>query len=318
MRLVRAIACFTAFAVIIGVAVTYIASFKLPVGLPEERTTLSMEVPDVKGLVVGSSVLLRGVSVGKVTAVRSERDAASIEFYIEGDRQIPVDSDVRLDNLSALGEAYVGFVPRTDSGPMLYDGQRIAAEYVRVPPSISELATSVVRVLNQMDPEQLKSIVGEADAALPDPQLTLPNLARTSVLLRNTANGMNGDGKVVLDHFQTLLENAGWVGPTIADIGPPLRDAGVGVSSTIKGMMNVIVWNNPDNVNLFQKYLDRVQGFLDDRAPDVKVITEALMPRFQGISGALMNFDSGQMLANMLAGIPEEGAITLHVAVPDK
>lgn len=29
-----------------------------------------------------------------------------------------------------------------------------------------------------------------------------------------------------------------------------------------------------------------------------------------------MNFDSGQILANILKNIPEDGAITLHVAIP--
>ncbi|SKW73831.1 Mce family protein [Mycobacteroides abscessus subsp. massiliense] len=37
-------------------------------------------------------------------------------------------------------------------------------------------------------------------------------------------------------------------------------------------MMNVVAWNNPHNVQLFQKFLARLQNFLDTRAPDLKVI----------------------------------------------
>lgn len=316
MRTVRNMLSFTAFGVIILLAGSYIASLNLPIGLPENRTNFSMAVPDVKGLVVGSNVLLRGVAVGKVTGIESALNEATVDFYVEDDHQIPVDSDVRLDNLSALGEAYIGLVPHTSSGPMLKDGQRIATEAAKVPPSISELATSVVRMLNQMDPDQLQRIVGEADRALPDPQVVLPNLSRTSVLLRNTADSMNGRGQEVLDNFQTLLRNADWVGPTLADIAPSLRSSGEGLAGTFSGMMNVIAWNNPDNLQLFAKFLARIQDFLDTRAPDIKVLTEALTPQFQGISGALMNFDTGRMLSNVLAGIPEDGAITLHVAIP--
>ena len=58
---------------------------------------------------------------------------------------VPVDSDVRLENLSALGESYLELVPRNEGGPMLRDGERIATESVIQPASISELATSVVR-----------------------------------------------------------------------------------------------------------------------------------------------------------------------------
>jgi phospholipid/cholesterol/gamma-HCH transport system substrate-binding protein len=316
MRTVRNLLSFAAFAAIAVFAVGYILTFHIQVRPPTNRTNLSIAVPDVKGIVVGSNVLLRGVAVGKVTKVESSASDATIDFYVDGGQRIPADSDVRLENLSALGETYIGLLPRTEHGPLLKDGQRIAAEAVTVPPSISELATDVVRVLNQLDPDQLKRIVGEADNALPDPQQVLPNLVRTSVLLRNMVVGMHGAGQQVLDNFQTLLRNAGWVGPTLAELEPSVRATGKTIPRLWKGMMNTVIWNNPVNIQIFQKFLARIQNFLDSRGPDIKVLTQALTPQFQGIGGALMNFDTGQILSNALAGIPEEGAITLHVAVP--
>jgi hypothetical protein len=62
--------------------------------------------------------------------------------------------------------------------------------------------------------------------------------------------------------------------------------------------------------------LARVQNFLDTRGPDLKVYAEAFMPQIQNISGALMNFDTGQLLSNMLDSVPEDGTITLHVTTP--
>jgi phospholipid/cholesterol/gamma-HCH transport system substrate-binding protein len=318
VRIAKNVASFAAFAVIIVLAAVYIGSFGLRVGPPAQRINLSMAVPDVKGLVVGSSVLLRGAAIGKVTGVSSTANSATIDFYVDGDQRIPVDSNVRLENLSALGEAYVGFLPRTDQGPVLADGQRIAAESITVPPSISQLATSVVRVLNQMDPGQLKRIVDEADIALPDPGQVLPNLSRASLLTRNMVAGMHGQGREVLDNLQTLLRNAGWVGPTLGVLGPSVRATGNSASRVFTGMMNTVAWANPTNIKLFQQFLARIQGFLDTRGPDLKVISQALLPQFQGIGGALMNFDSAQILSNALSDIPEEGAITLHVTIPDQ
>ncbi|BCO60202.1 MULTISPECIES: MlaD family protein [Mycobacterium avium complex (MAC)] len=309
---------FAAFAVIIAGAIAVIASFGVRVGPPEHRTNLSMSVPDVKGLVVGSNVLLRGQAIGKVTRITTGINDATVDFYIDGAHRIPANTDVRLENLSALGEAYVGLAPRTSGGPMLKDGQRIAPELIEVPPSISQLATSVVRVLNQLDPVMLKRILGEADAALPAPEQVLPNLARASTLLRNQATGMQGRGQQVLDNMQTLLRNAGWVGPLLGDLAEPVRSAGLGIAGTDQAMMHVVTWNNPRNIELFGQFLDRIQTFLDTRAPDLKVLCETLLPQFKGIGGSLMNFDSGQILANMLKSIPAEGAITLHVAVPDR
>lgn len=318
MRTAKNILSFTVFAAIIALAIVYIGSFGLHTGPPRQRINLSMNVPDVKGLVVGSSVLLRGAAIGKVTGISASVDHATINFYVGADQRIPVDSDVRLDNLSALGEAYVGFLPRTDHGPVLSDGQHIATEAVIVPPSISQLATTVVRMLDQMDPQQLKRILDEADNGLPDPGQVLPNLSRASLLSRNMATGMHGSGREVLNNFQTLLENAHWVGPQLAESNEPLLAVGMGIERTDSGMMRVVSWNNPKNMELFGQYLDRIQKFLDTRGPDLKVLGNALLPQFQGIGGALMNFDTAQILSNALSGIPEEGAITLHVRIPER
>ncbi|BBZ77276.1 hypothetical protein MANY_26130 [Mycolicibacterium anyangense] len=316
MRLRDAVS-FTVFAAIIALSITYIASFGLRLGPPSDRTNLSMTVADVNGLVVGSNVLLRGVPVGKVTGIQSTVSDATVDFYIDRSQPIPVDTDVRLDNLSALGETYLGLLPRTSDGPMLKNGQRIAAERVHQPASISELAASVVRVMNQLDPDQLKRIVNEADAALPDPGSVLPNLARTSLLLRNTTAGMNGRGQTVLANMQTLLQNADWLGPTLTSLVDPFTKIGPLIHSTYGAAMKVVLVNGPPGLRLFQSLLARLQKFLDDRAPDLKVISEALLPKMNGIAGSLMNFDTGQILSNMLAAVPEDGAITLHVTVPD-
>lgn len=313
----RDILSFTVFGAIIVFAIGYIGSFGIRIGPPANRIDLSMAVSDINGLVVDSNVLLRGVPVGKVTKIATTVDRATIHFYIDGDHRVPVDSDVRLDNLSALGETYIGLKPRTNAGPMLANGQRIDTESITLPPSISELATSVVRVLNQLDPGQLKRIVTEADAALPDPVSVLPNLSHASTLLRNTSANMHGRGQEMLDNFQTLLRDAGFVGPALARLAPSIQELGPTLHHVNDAAMKVVLAGNPENLKLFKTLTGRIQDFLDNRAPDIKVLTEALLPKFQGISGALMNFDTGQILANALDATPEEGAITLHVTIPE-
>jgi phospholipid/cholesterol/gamma-HCH transport system substrate-binding protein len=147
----RDVVSFLAFGAIIVFVLGYFATLGLRVNLPSDRTNLSMNVPDTNGLVVGSNVLLRGVPVGKVTGTSASIQAATVDFYVEGQYRIPVDTEVRLENLSALGESYVGLVPHSDGGQVLQNGRRISTERVVQPPSISELATSITRVLAQID-----------------------------------------------------------------------------------------------------------------------------------------------------------------------
>jgi virulence factor Mce-like protein len=309
---------FAVFGLIVAVGIYYIGALGVRAGPPDDRINLAMQVDDVNGLVVDSNVLLRGVAVGKVTGIETSRQSATLHFYVDHKYQVPVDTEVRLENLSALGESYIGFVPRTDSGPMFHDGQTIATENVREPASISELSTGVVRVLNQMDPQQLTSVIAEVDSALPDQRIVLPNLVRASTLLRNMVKGLNGRGSELLTNLQTILKDAGYVGPALADISPDLYATGQPLKKLFYNALDVVVkTGNPQALVNFKHLIDRIQGLLDQRGPDLKVFAEAFMPNIQKTAAALLNIDSGQVLTNILDAVPEDGTITLRVRPPD-
>lgn len=315
---IRHAVSFLTFGLIIAYAAYYIFALGVRVGPPDDRVNVAMQVPDINGLVVDSNVLLRGVPVGKVTGIDTAVQDATIHFYIDKQYSIPVDSEVRLENLSALGESYIGLVPRTAAGPMFHDGQTVMTENVKQPASISQLATSVSRVLNQMDPGRLTRLVNEADQALPPQDAVLPNLTRGSTLLRDTVAGMDGRGSEVLANMQTLLQNAGFVGPILAQTSPDLLAIGPAFTRLSVGEVNLGDQTGaPESIRNFGKLIARIQNFLDDRAPDLKVYAEAFMPNVQAISGSLMNFDTGQILSNMLDAVPEDGTITLHVTTPN-
>ncbi|MGE2724208.1 MlaD family protein [Mycolicibacterium pulveris] len=314
-RTLRNLLSLTALAAIVVLAIGYLAGLGVRIGPPEHRTNLSMAVPNINGLVVGSNVLLRGVPVGKVTGIEPSADAATVDFYIDGAHRVPVDSAVRLDNLSALGETYIGLFPRSAGGPVFTDGQRIAAEEVLTPPTISELAVSVGRILRQADPAQLKTVVAEVGTALADPDSVLPNLTRAGTLLRNEAKSMNGRGQELLVNTQTLLRNAGFVGPALANLAPQLAQLGPNMQGIFAGAMNIVHAGSPEALAQLQAYLTRIQHFLDTRAPDIQVLAETLLPNIRQIGSALTDFDTGRLLENMLRGVPDDGAIDLRVTM---
>jgi phospholipid/cholesterol/gamma-HCH transport system substrate-binding protein len=309
----RDVMSFLAFGAIMVFVLGYFAMQGLRINPPSDRTNLSMNVPEINGLVVGSNVLLSGVPVGKVTGTSTTLQAATVDFYVDAQHKVPVDTEVRLENLSALGESYIGLVPNSVGGPVLHDGERIATKRVAQPPSISELATSVTRVLQQMDPEALTRIINESDTALPDPTTVLPNLSRASVLLNNTVNEMNGGGRVLIRNFQTLLQNAEWVNPVLTSLAPSVLDIGKGIQDLYKHLVILVHHGEPGNVSNLNKLVARIQGLLDDRGGDLKVVGEAFQPKLNAIAASLMNFDTGQLLDNFLQAVPADGTITLHV-----
>lgn len=309
----RDVLSFLAFGIIVAVVLAYFAGLGLRISPPSDRTNVSMDVPDVNGLVVGSNVLLRGAPVGKVTNTKTSIQAATIDFYIEDRYRVPVDTEVRLDNLSALGESYIELLPRSDHGPMLQDDQHIATESVVQPPSISELATSVVRVLSQLDPDALARIINESSAAIPDPNTVLPNLARASAQFNKMLNGLNGQGRALLTNFQTLLANAEWVNPSLTSLTPIVTSIGLHWQDFFKHVPIIASRNNPENIVNLNHLVGRVQSLLDDRGTDLRLLGEAFQPKLNTIAGSLMNFDTGQILDNFLQQVPANGAITLRV-----
>lgn len=314
---IRNAASFLVFAGIIVSVIAYIGSLGVRLGPPDNRTNLSMQVSDLNGLVAGSRVLLRGVAVGEVTSVEMSLSAATVNFYYDNRYRIPVDSDVKLANLSALGETYIGLTPRSSGGPTLQDGQRIAAEAVQQPASISDLAASVARVLTQVDSDQVNRVIGEVDTALPAENAVLPNLTRASALLLATVASMRGDGRKLLANAQSLLQNAGFVGPALAHIGPDVRLIGPHYERLGLAALHIFVDTDaPVSLLRTADFVARIQKFLDDTGGDIRVLGEALAPQLTAIAGSLMNFDTSQLLTNALATVPEDGAISLHVTVP--
>lgn len=328
---VRSVSSFIVFATIIAATLGYLSVLGVRTGQAAHRTNISMSVPDANSLVVGSNVLLRGVPVGKVSGIDASSTEATVHFYIDDRFQVPVDSDVRLDSLSALGESYIGLFPRSAAGPMLRDGQHLSTESVIQPPSVSQLVASAVRILQQLDPGPFQRTIDEVDTALPDPGSVLPNLSHTSMLLRNTAVSMQGRGQALLGNLQNLLRDPKWIGPVLsgststmaqmAQLFPPL------FSAPVRFILVALRYGHPEKqadgygdpnipINFLLSLFGRFQGFLDKASPDIKVLGQALLPHVQAVAGAFMNFDTGQILANMLAAVPEDGAITLHVNIP--
>jgi virulence factor Mce-like protein len=309
----RDVVSFLAFGAIIAFVLAYFTSLGLRVNPPSDRTNLSMSVPEINGLVVGSNVLLRGVPVGKVTSTSTTIAAATVDFYVDGQYRIPVDTEVQLENLSALGESYIGLVPHGDGGQVLRNGQQISTERVVQPPSISELATSITRVLDQMDPGALSRVISEADTALPDPTTVLPNLSRTSILLNNTVHEMTGRGRLLLGNFQTLLANAEWVSPILTSLTPQVRELGKVIQDFWKHIPVIMHRGEPGNLANLNKLVARIQNLLDDRGADLKVVGEAFQPKLNAIAASLMNFDTGQLLDDFLETVPADGTITLRI-----
>lgn len=185
----------------------------------------SLVLDDSGGLGVGSPVLLTGIEVGRVTSVDRAADGVEVGFRVDDSHRLPTDSVVTVEHLSALGEPYVQFVPKTGAGPYLRDGQRLRSEDIHSPLSIPQAARMVTRTMNQLDPATMGSLVRTLHDALHGTDAVLPELTRAADLLAATIMSREPRIAELLDNFETAAADSDWAGPPLRRRPPNSPDS---------------------------------------------------------------------------------------------
>lgn len=151
------------FVVLAAVGIVYIAASYLGVvdtALGRGKI-VTVGLPASGGLYVGSEAAYRGVRIGEVADMRVTPSGVDLELALEEWAEVPRESDVVVSNLSAVGEQYVNFLPRSSLGPRLADGDRVIASAESLPPSTDELLTSLDSFVDSVDPKDLETVVRE-------------------------------------------------------------------------------------------------------------------------------------------------------------
>jgi phospholipid/cholesterol/gamma-HCH transport system substrate-binding protein len=167
------------------------------------------------GIFVGSEVSYRGVTVGRVDKLRLSRDGVVVEARIQRGVTIPKDTKVVVENRSAVGEQYLDFQPRTESGPVLRDGDTIARKDTGYPLRVDTLLLDLDHTVNSVDRGDLRTVVNEFGLAFADGGKDLQRLLDSGDALTRSATEalpetvkLIDDGRIVLD---TQRDTAGQI-----------------------------------------------------------------------------------------------------------
>ncbi|MFF3570091.1 MlaD family protein [Nocardia jiangxiensis] len=309
-----------------GMAALAVASFVymdhlgLETGVMEHVRTVSMAVPDTNGLVIGSRVLLRGVQIGHVTDITSSAEGASVAMKYDDGYRIPADSRFRVDNLSALGEAYVAVTPDTESGPYLANHATVNPAEVTEPTTFKELSARLTRMLEQVDPDKIRDVFHELNVSLPDDTQVLGNLNHAGELLATMITNQADSLTTVFKAMQPLLLRSGKVPADLANTTPTIAQFG----STFGELLNGIRFaqgRGPTTVGIRDgagPFLVDLQGFLDKNATDLHTLGVDLLPGVRAGAAAMSTVNVGQVLDNALAATDSGDSLTIHLRVPGK
>lgn len=138
--------------------------------------SINVDLPAAAGLHEHADVSYRGQHIGTVTAVRLTPSGVRATLHIENDIPIPRDTAVIVSNLSAVGEQYVDFRPRTASGPFLTDGATVRAGSTSLPVPTWQVLAHSQNLLSRVDTDDLQTITHEVNAIFGSGDANLPGL----------------------------------------------------------------------------------------------------------------------------------------------
>ncbi|OZC29608.1 MlaD family protein [Gordonia polyisoprenivorans] len=304
-----------AMLVLAGLSIAYILNVGLHIASPGARHA-SMTVPDTNGLLVGSRVLLRGIEIGHVTDISQSTSGAVITWDYPDSDHIPLNSTFRVDNLSALGEAYVAVLPNSAAGPYLQNNARIDPQQVTVPTTFKELSQRLTDILNQVDPQEVQRVFGELNTGLPEGQEVIGSLNRAGRLFADEFTQQSDAMVSLLSTLQPLIMRTGPIPDLLRQTTPLMNGFGVGFEGLLASVRDAVVLGGPlyDGVKYGASPLfGELQKFLDVNSANLNVIGVNLLPAARAGAASLRTVDLGRVLDQMLASTQPNGALTIHV-----
>jgi phospholipid/cholesterol/gamma-HCH transport system substrate-binding protein len=178
-----------AFAIITLLGVSYVGAryAQLDRLLVDQSYTVVAHYPQSGGIFAGGEVTYRGVRIGKVSKL--ELTDEGVDVYLEIDNEwdeIPSDTMALVGNRSAVGEQYVELQPNVDTEPYLEDGSEI--DEVATPIQTEKLLGDIVRTVNSVDQEALRTTVEELGVAFAGAGTDLQRIIDTGNSFLETAN----------------------------------------------------------------------------------------------------------------------------------
>ncbi|ONM47271.1 MlaD family protein [Nocardia donostiensis] len=283
-----------------------------------DYTEATMMLGDSGGLGVGSPVLLTGIEVGQVTSVDRVGDGVEVGFRVDDTRQVPTDSIVTIEHLSALGEPYVQFQPKTGDGPYLRDGQRLRSEDVRTPLSIPEVSRLVTKTMNQLDPTTVGSLVDTMSVALTGTDAVMPELTRAADILAATLISRDPQIGDLLNDFESVSQDIDWAGPaTSAAAGEFVRFTEV-LDELVESVGRLIETGEAPEMYLegngLVPFLQRLTEWLHEAGPELAAMVPALQPLTDALTTTAPRIDLSALISQALRSTDED-SVKLRVTV---
>ena len=154
---------------LVAVSVMAFGFVKVPALFGIGRYTVSVELPASGGLYPTSVVTYRGSEIGRVKSIDVDHDGVRAVLTLDSATKVPADVSAAVHSRSAVGEQFLELTPKPDTpanASMLRDGDVIPIGNTQIPADIGHLLDATNRALKAIPPDNLRTVVDEADKAV--------------------------------------------------------------------------------------------------------------------------------------------------------
>ncbi|NNH70971.1 MCE family protein [Nocardia uniformis] len=278
---------------------------------------MSVLLPHSGGLMDTSPVTLNGLQIGTVSWLRKSEHGVTAKLAVQASYRIPVDSTVSVANLSAVGEQYINFAPRTTAGPYFSDGSMIPSDQVLPPLTITRALGGVQGVLAQINPDKINMILQGADVAIEGVGPSIEKLVRSGAMFSTTLRQnreliqrmvsflASAASESSGEQLELLRASGERLARTMAPELPALLDQLISITET-SGGREIIPF-----IPLAQRLMKYLTVLVGKGGPALEILRPYLLDPLDAL-----DVDPGRGMDALLAAFPDGGGFRLLVDLP--
>ncbi|MGI8407299.1 MAG: MlaD family protein [Actinomycetota bacterium] len=237
---------------------------------------MQAEFEDATGVLIGDSVKLAGVDIGRVEKAEIQDGKAVVTFNLDKTVELPKDSTVALRWRNVLGQRFLYVYPGDDE-EVFVEGQRIPIDQTEDVSDIGEFLNRLGPILKAIDPEQANAFLDSVNTALTGNEQDVRQLIDDGAELAATLGGEDENIKgllsstdQVMEAFASQDEALGQIFDDLDEVGGVLARRTADINSlvtdfaVVQRQLNGLAVRNADNIDSTLRDLETVADVLAD------------------------------------------------------
>jgi phospholipid/cholesterol/gamma-HCH transport system substrate-binding protein len=260
---------------------------------------LKADLPASGGLYPTANVTYRGITIGKVTAVKPRENGAQATMSIDSHYKIPIDASANVHSVSAIGEQYLDLVSEGNPGKFFSPGHTITKS--SVPSEIGPALDAANRGLDALPKDKIGSLLDETAQAV-------GGLGPALQRLTNSTQALVSDFKTNIADVNDIIQNSGPILDSQINssdaIGRWAHNLNTLAAQTAERDQNLrsILSNAAPTADQVTAVFSDVRESLPQTLANLEIVLDMLKRYHKGVEQALVFLPEGGAIAQSVTG----------------